>query len=322
MLSFHIEDKDFYYNPTVLDEFIVKSRLKPYQVLWDDTLEPFNKINAELNKNPNNLLLIDKNVYEIYHSFITYPKTKIFLIPATEAYKSLTGVTQILNFLQTHGLTKSETLIVVGGGITQDISGFVAAIYKRGIRRCLFPTTLLSMCDSCMGGKTGINYNEAKNQLALFSAPHKVIINTAFLNSLKPNDIKSGLGEIFKLFITAGDPIFSNFKKYVKNRKIADPKFYKPLILTALSIKKSVIEEDEFEENYRKSMNYGHTIGHAIESLTNYAIPHGLAVVIGIMLANELSHAHGLLTKNILRDLHQQALELLDADILNELSTL
>ena len=170
-------------------------------------------------------------------------------------------------------------------------------MYKRGIPWVFFPTTLLSMCDSCIGGKTGINYHHAKNQLALFSAPRRVTICTDFLRTLAPREIKSGLGEILKLFITGGSELLSLFPSYVTTQgDVKDFNSFKPLILGALGVKKQIVEKDEFELDLRKSLNYGHTLGHAIEVLSNYQIPHGQAVTMGVLLVNQLSCRRGLLS--------------------------
>ncbi len=279
------------------NEFTVKSVPRPYRVSWDESANPFERINKIIAERPNNLLLIDKNVFELYKKELKCAADKMFVAEATEQFKTLDGVTAILDFLHRNEFTKGETLVVVGGGIIQDIGAFVGACYKRGIRWIHFPTTLLAMCDSCIGGKAGVNYRETKNQIALFSAPHEVIINPFFLKSLPEAAIQSGLGEILKLFLTAGGDFLKEFNRYVKNGKVTQFDAYKYLILGALTIKKAVVEEDEFELNIRKSLNYGHTLGHVIESLSNYEIPHGLAVVLGMMLSNELSVENNLLDK-------------------------
>jgi 3-dehydroquinate synthase len=177
---------------------------------------------------------------------------------------------------------------VVGGGITQDIGSFVGSIYKRGINWKFVPTTLLSQCDSCIGGKTGINYKKSKNQLALFSSPSEVIINTNFLHTLEPQEIKSGLGEIMKIFIIGGRPFIELYQQLVDGNEVKNFDDFKTLIVNGLHIKRAIVEKDEFELDVRRSLNYGHTVGHAIESLTKYEIPHGQAVAIGIKIVNDL----------------------------------
>src|SRR3989338_5607310 len=178
------------------NEFTVQSVPRPYKVTWDSNANPCDTVNTVLASNPNNLLFIDEKVFQLYGQNICHPEDKIFKAPAMEQFKTLDGVTQLFDFLYSRNFTKGETLVVVGGGIVQDVAAFASACYKRGIKWVHFPSTLLSMCDSCIGGKTGINYRDTKNQLALFSAPHAVIINPNFLATLDKADIKSGLGEI------------------------------------------------------------------------------------------------------------------------------
>lgn len=323
-IRFSIDQKIFNASPEILsaDEFTVDSVPRPYQVKFDVTHKPLEPVNALLQKNPKNLLLIDRKVLALYREQITIAEDRIFAAEASEAFKTLDGVTQVLDFLQTHDFTKGELLIVVGGGIIQDIGAFVGAVYKRGIAWMHFPTTLLAMCDSCIGGKAGVNYNQVKNQLALFSAPRAIIINPVFLESLDQDAINSGLGEILKLCIIGGKPFLDLYKQYVQGGQVKKLADFRALILAALAVKKAIVEKDEFELHHRKSLNYGHTLGHAVESLSHYAIPHGQAVVVGMVLVNYLSHAQGLLSKNDLDELNVLCFDLLGERILNILKTL
>ena len=300
----------------VTASFEVSSIPVPYKVTWDSSEKPCDRINELLSKNPKNLLLIDEKVFELYGHDIKHPDSKIFKAPAIESFKTLDGVTQLCDFLYQHEFTKGETLVVVGGGIIQDLGAFVGATYKRGINWVHFPTTLLAMSDSCIGGKAGVNYKGAKNQLALFSAPNEVIINPSFINTLEKKDIQSGLGEILKLYITGGPAMLSTYDRCIKNGTIVNKDDAKSLIMGALAIKKAVIELDEFELNIRKALNYGHTLGHAIESISNYAIPHGVAVVVGMMLVNQMSCERGLLARAECIELNKLCLRLLDDELL------
>jgi 3-dehydroquinate synthase len=206
---------------------------------------------------------------------------------------------EVWDFLRNNNFTKKEKLVVVGGGVIQDAAAFVGATYKRGILWHFFPTTLLAMCDSCIGAKSSINYKGAKNQLGLFSAPSKVIICEDFIKTLSPSDLSNGLGETLKLFLIGGERFLQLYKVTVSAGKVKEFGDYQKLILGALAIKKSVIEVDEFDLAYRKSLNFGHTFGHAVESLSDYQIPHGQAVAIGMLVANELSTNRGILAKEV-----------------------
>ncbi len=324
MTSFVIDQKVFVSDQAIGNNgsFEVTSALRPYVVSWDESLHPTEKINTLLAENPKNILLIDEKVYDLYGKFLEVDASRVIAVKATENYKTLEGVCQLFDFLYCAGFTKAERLIVVGGGIVQDVGGFVAASYKRGIKWSYFPTTLLSMCDSCIGGKASVNYKEAKNQMAIFSAPSEVIIHPAFLRTLTCADIQSGLGEILKLCAIGGEYYLNIYQKYVIKGKVNDFSDYKKLILMSLGIKRAVIEEDEFELHYRKSLNYGHTLGHAIEVMSDYCIPHGIAVTVGIMLANALSVRRGFLSEDDAYRINQLCLMLLDNNVVKIMSQL
>jgi 3-dehydroquinate synthase len=218
-------------------------------------------------------VLVDSNVQRIY----SINHKNLMPIEATENNKNIETALQVCEWLVNNNFNKGNVLYVIGGGITQDIGAFVGSMYKRGIRWIYVPTTLLSQCDSCIGGKTGLNFNGMKNQLALFSAPNEIIIDNSFLSSLPQKEITSGLGEIIKFFIMGGEYYISQLEKELEVQ-----------IRYGLSIKKAVVENDEFEKNIRKSLNYGHSFGHAIESIMDYSISHGEAVLLGIEIINQL----------------------------------
>ena len=299
VISFEINQIKFKVNfSDIIDKssFNIRSVPKNYSVYWNQD-NPIDMINKEYREG--DVILMDNKLYSLYPL-----KNKVtYLIEANEDNKSINSILKFIKFLSRKNFNKGNKLLVIGGGIIQDIGAFTCAVYKRGIDWVLFPSTLLSMCDSCIGGKTGINHGDAKNQLALFSSPTKVIICYQFINTLSDNDIKSGLGEILKLFTTGGAYFVNQYSKYVKNGIVELEENYKFLIFSALYIKKIIIEYDEFELNIRKSLNYGHTIGHAIESLSNYNIPHGQAVVIGMMVANRINKFNHSLLDNLCMDL-------------------
>ena len=278
--------------------FQVKSTPRPYNVIWYESGAPYERINKLLAENPKNLLFIDENVFRLHGKKIKISKDRLFIAKATEEFKTLFGVIKLIDFLQTKEITKGEKLIVVGGGIIQDIGAFAGIAYKRGIPWTYFPSTLLSMCDSCIGAKAGVNHNKAKNQVCLFSSPSEVIINPAFLKTLPQKDLRSGLGEILKLYIIGGNKFIDIYNKSVVKGNVKKFGDYKKLILGSLHVKKEVIELDEFEKNHRKVLNYGHTLGHAIESMSGYEITHGQGVALGMLLVNEFSCNRGFLPAN------------------------
>ncbi len=322
-ICFKIEDKTFEIPQDFsnMESFTVISSPRNYDVCYTENTLPSDLVQSLMDENSANLLIADKNVYELHLGNLNVKNTRVFKLEAGEEFKTLTGVSSIIEFLEKNEFTKAGTVIVAGGGITQDVSAFACASYKRGIRWFFLPTTLLSMCDSCIGGKTGINHNKAKNQLGLFSAPHKVIINPLFLGTLSKRDFKSGLGEILKLSITGGHQMLANYSRFVKNGEVSDAKAIKPLILGALWVKKAVVEFDEFEKAHRRSLNYGHTVGHAIETLSNYEIPHGIAVAIGIIIADKLNSTYGRLSEDDRKKMKTYALELMRSENIKNIPT-
>jgi 3-dehydroquinate synthase len=262
---FKIQDTTLSVSTEKTDTLTIESHPKSYDVHF----EKFNN-----NFTEDQVVLVDANVQKLYN----INHSKMIVIDAMETNKSIDTVLRVCEDLLAYGFDKGHTLIVIGGGIVQDIGAFTAKVYKRGINWVFVPTTLLSQCDSCIGGKTALNHLNYKNQLALFSAPNKVIIDTEFLNTLQPQDITSGYGEIVKLFLTGGSWYVDQFDEFTREEAI----------FHALSIKKAVVECDEFEDNERKSLNYGHSFGHVIESMTDYAIPHGTAVMLGIDIINKI----------------------------------
>ena len=231
----------------------------------------------------NDIIFIDRNVYNLSSSTFRAIQDKTYIFDATEETKNMEQVLKFADMLYNNNFTKKNKVIVVGGGISQEVGGFASAIYKRGINWVFIPTTILSMTDSCIGSKVSIN-TKSKNMLGLFVAPNKIIISDWFLNSLKRDDIISGVGEALKLSVIGGTNTYSFFKKYWEERN------YMNIIKLASLVKKQIIEYDEFENSERKVLNYGHTIGHAIESTTSYIIPHGIAVLIGMYIKNKLFH--------------------------------
>jgi 3-dehydroquinate synthase len=294
---FKIENELIYLNHKDIQksEFIIKSSPYDYTVKFinDKTFRNLLLQNRIINKKKN-FLFVDKKVDKIYKETL-WKKDHTLTLNANEENKTIYSSLLVIDSLNKNNFTKKEILISIGGGITQDVTAFARSIFKRGINWTYFPTTLLSMADSCIGAKSAINYGGTKNLIGLFSAPKEVYINTTFLKTLDKRDVLSGYGEIIKLCIVGGETTIEEFKK-VKDLQKGDLLFkIDVLIKTALLVKKAVITEDEFENNIRKALNYGHTIGHAIEPIVKYKIPHGIAVLIGMFIENCISNEYGYL---------------------------
>lgn len=213
---------------------------------------------------------------------------RLLVIEATEEAKSYATLEPIIESLIQGGIKRNSTLVVVGGGVLQDIGCFIASVLFRGISWSLVPSTLLAQCDSCIGSKSSINVGRFKNQLGTFHAPMQVYLVFDLLRTLPRDEIRSGMGEIIKLHLVAGEDELARLKTHLAHYE-ATGEGLDQLVWDALRIKKGFIEQDEFDTGRRNLLNYGHTFGHAYESATQYGIPHGIAVSLGISTATFFS---------------------------------
>lgn len=244
--------------------------------------------------------VIDQRVYNLYtESFQALNPSKIYLMEAVEQNKNMDTVLDIISFWQTLGVKKNWKVVCVGGGITQDVTTIASNLFLRNIDWYFFPTTLLAMCDSSIGGKCGINVGEYKNQIGVFYPPKKIFIDVKFLETLSEEDYINGWGELLKFSLTDDPKFYEELKKetsYIPCNKIAD------YIYNGLKVKKRIIEEDEFESDLRRVLNYGHTFGHALEAYTKNEIPHGKAVIWGIDVVNYIAWKEELISSDIYYD--------------------
>ena len=208
-----------------------------------------------------------------------------------EQNKSMSTVENILEFLASNKLTRSDLVISLGGGIVGDVAGFASSIFLRGIDFVQIPTTLLSMVDSSVGGKTGVNLCAGKNLAGAFHQPCLVVCDLDFLSTLPQEEFKNGLGEVIKYGCIADKNLFDLLEQQDINQSLKD------VIATCISIKAKFVEQDEFDHGERQKLNFGHTLGHAIEKQTNFKIPHGQAVGVGMKLICEWAEQKDLTTK-------------------------
>ncbi len=252
--------------------------------------------------------IVDANVAHLYPPLV-HPLSKrmpVHEFTATESNKSWDGASKILRFLAKSGAHRKSHVLVVGGGITQDTASFACHIFHRGLEWSFLPTTLLAMADSCIGGKCAINIDSIKNLAGAFHPPQKVIIEPYFLSTLQAHDVVSGYGELLKMHLLVGESAFIAYQESLQTRGFSvESHFILPLIQTALLKKKEIVESDELEAHTRKLLNYGHTFGHALETLTQFAVPHGLAVAWGIGLANFLAAKRGWTTNSWEEKIHE-----------------
>lgn len=275
----------------------IKSSLKTYSV---DFVNDFSFLNPLILRE-NTFFAIDQIVYSLYYEplFVSIPREKVFLIHAVENNKTIDTALELCEIMTNIPAKRNAHLISIGGGIVQDITGFVANILYRGIIWTYVPTTLLAACDSCIGGKTSLNYKQYKNLLGTFFPPDNIYIASEFFKTLSDKDFKSGLGEVVKFNIMSGLNGLERIENSIDLLVSRNQFNIDELVVQSLAFKKSFIEEDEFDRGIRILLNFAHTFGHAFETVSNYQIPHGTAVAMGMMVANRVSSNRGLLDKNL-----------------------
>ena len=250
------------------------------------------------------LLIIDRNISKQFISKIKKSLNKkniyVHLFKANEISKNFSSVSKILDILLNKNFSREDCVISIGGGITGDVSGFVASLFKRGLKFINIPTTLLSQVDSSIGGKTGVNTKYGKNLIGSFYQPDLVISDIQFLKTLPKREIICGYGEILKHSLIANKN-FYNFlnRNGEKILKLSSP-FIEKAIYESCKIKKNVVEKDEKEKNIRKILNFGHTFAHAYEASLGFSkkLNHGEAVILGMKSALSFSLKNNLLNKN------------------------
>ncbi|MDC3120649.1 3-dehydroquinate synthase [Candidatus Pelagibacter sp.] len=283
----------------------IKTKTQEYTILIGKKLsENISQIIKSNSINFNRcLLIVDSNVPKKYVSTIKKSlknkKSYIHYLKASELNKNMKSVNKILEILLNKNFSRDDCLISIGGGITGDISGFAASLFKRGLKFINIPTTLLSQVDSSIGGKTGINTKYGKNLIGSFYQPNLVISDTEFLNTLPKREIVCGYGEILKHSII-GNKKFYTFLNNHKNKilKLTSP-FLEKVIYESCKIKKSVVEKDEKEKGLRKILNFGHSFAHAYEAKLGFSkkLNHGEAVILGMKTALNFSLKTKLMNK-------------------------
>lgn len=283
------------------ENLVIQSHKGPYTVVFDSRLlsDPSRLLEGEAH------FLIDANVARLYSSQLrsVLARPTAIVIEAIEENKSIEKAIPVLEQLVRNRVRRDHTLVAIGGGIVQDITCFIASTLLRGLAWRFVPTTLLAQADSCIGSKSSINLGATKNILGTFNPPQAIFIDGGFLDTLDGKDIHSGVGEIIKVHAIAGiasfdrlaadfDSLFSDHAKLIK------------YVREALRIKQPYIEQDEFDRGIRNIFNYGHSFGHAIESATTYAVPHGIAVTIGMDMANYIAMKRGLLPAEHFHRMH------------------
>ena len=286
-----------------MSDFIIKSTLKEYGVNFvNDFSIPLKQAADE-----GAFIICDSTVFDLYRERIlsAVVSERLLVVEALETTKTLEKCQEVIELLVERKVRRNQKLIAIGGGVIQDVTAFIASILYRGIGWIFFPTTLLAQGDSCIGSKTSINLGNKKNLLGNFYPPDSIYIDPSFLETLVVEDIKSGIGEMLHFYYYANSPLIS---RLIGNYHtvIGQQVLLMEYIRESLAIKKSVIEVDEFDKGERNKFNYGHTFGHALETITGYGVRHGQAVTVGMDLANYISWQSGLLSKEQFEAMHAQ----------------
>lgn len=251
------------------------------------------------------LVLADKTSIEytldIIKGYLTTKNTipiHVYTIPSGEQHKTLETCQEIWEYLLNNNVDRNALIINLGGGMISDIGGLVAGLYKRGILFINIPTTLLAQVDASIGGKTGVNLQNSKNQIGLFNTPEAVIIDLIFLKTLSTRAFKSGYAEILKHGLIADKEYWKTCKDIQINNLTTA--LLTDIIYRSCEIKKSIVEEDAYEIDIRKRLNFGHTIGHALESIYNLSaepLTHGEAIAIGMLIESKISMSMSMLSQ-------------------------
>ena len=215
-----------------------------------------------------------------------------FPLPDGESAKSAKTLVQMWDWMGAAGFTRSDLVVAIGGGTVTDAAGFLSASWLRGVDWIAIPTTLAGMVDASVGGKTGINSEYGKNLVGAFHSPRKVIIDSKWLKTLSSRDISAGLAEVIKTGFIGDQTILDLMQNFELERDRNDYEILNQLIEKSVAVKSGVVSSDFKESFGREILNYGHTLGHAVERHSNYTLRHGEAVSIGLVFAAYLSQIH------------------------------
>lgn len=263
------------------------------------TDEIADKVAAALGKPSGVAVLVDEHVAQVSPRpaeviaalAARLPKVKHYLLPRGEAAKNLAQVERTSQWLAENGYDRGAAIVGIGGGAATDHSGFVAAIYLRGVAFALCPTTLLAAVDASVGGKTGVDIPAGKNLVGAFHQPRAVVADLNFLQTLPMRELSAGMAEVVKAGLIADDGLFAKLE--AEGDHAFSPSSLAAVVTAAVAVKVAVVGEDERESGRRAILNFGHTVGHAIEAASGYELLHGEAVSLGMVCALALGEARG-----------------------------
>jgi 3-dehydroquinate synthase len=268
----------------------------PYPVILGDELDPAGKI-SEVSQPGACVVLTDSNVGPLHAEALRgslegagWRVLGVVEVPAGEVSKGIETYADAVGRLARLGLTRDGTVFALGGGVVGDLGGFVAATFMRGVSLVMLPTSLLATVDSAVGGKTGLDLPEGKNLVGSFVRPLAVVADTRWLGTLPEAEVSNGLAEVVKMGLLCGGEFFEDLA-LVPAARAGDTEALGALIRHSVRFKAAVVGEDELEGGRRAILNYGHTIGHALEAAADFALPHGSAISAGMVAAARLSRS-------------------------------
>lgn len=258
------------------------------------------------------VIMCDENTHEycleyLITNFEFLAEAEVMLLPAGEENKVMEVCFQVWEALSDYGIGRRDLIINLGGGVVTDMGGFIASIYKRGVDFINIPTSLLGMVDASIGGKTGIDLGPLKNQLGVFANPKAIFVDVTFLETLETKDVVNGFAEILKHALI-NDAAFWKSMSSIQN---LGELMNNETLAIAMGIKNDIVLQDPIEKGIRKTLNFGHTAGHALEGyfLDKDAIDHGHAVALGMVVESHISMKHGLISKEIFDEIEKVILD-------------
>lgn len=291
-----------------MDTLRVNLDEKSYNITFHDSFSQLAGVMEEINAPKKLLVVTDSNVAELYLPEVMEILSKeydvsSFVFSAGEENKNMNTITDICKACMEHKMDRRSMIVALGGGVVGDMAGFAAAIYMRGISFVQVPTTLLSQSDSSVGGKTGIDFCGAKNILGAFLQPKHVYINVSAVKTLPQREIISGLGEVIKHGIIRDKGFYDFLRANVTKIKQLEYSVMESMCKQNCKIKAGVVEQDERENGVRAHLNFGHTIGHAIESASDFRLTHGACVALGMIGAFHIAVGRGYISEKALAGL-------------------
>ncbi|MCR4704784.1 MAG: 3-dehydroquinate synthase [Lachnospiraceae bacterium] len=275
-----------------------------YDIVFRDSFDDLGLALSErgLIKGRKLVIVSDDSVASLYADDVRQSATAVgaevclYTFPHGEENKNLKTIEELYAFLIDHKISRKDLLIALGGGVTGDMTGFAAATFLRGIDFIQVPTSLLSMVDSSIGGKTGVDFNGYKNMVGAFHMPRLVYMNPEVLRTLPDVQFASGMAEILKHGLIKDAKYYSFLITHFEEINARDYETLKEMILRSCEIKKEVVQNDPFEKGERALLNFGHTLGHAIEKQSDFSLLHGQSVALGSICSAHISHKRGLIS--------------------------